>query len=100
MNRIQIRRLVSVLAALAAALAAAVMGGPVAFAQPHPPFGPGARPRHPIPFPPHTHTTAAGAAVGWQVVLILAGAAILGAAVAVLISRARGARRRLPVPAA
>jgi hypothetical protein len=80
-------------------LAAAIAGAPAAFAQPHPSPGPGAHPRHPIPFPPHTHA-AAGGITGWQVALMLVAAALLGAGVAVRISQARVARRRLPATAA
>jgi hypothetical protein len=100
MNRIHIRRLIGVLTGLAATLAAAVAGAPSAFAQQYPPPGPWARPRHPIPFPPHTHAAiAAGAMAGWQIALIAVGAAILGAAVAVLLARARAARRHRPATA-
>jgi hypothetical protein len=95
MNRIHIRRLVSAIAALAAVLAGIIDGAPAAFARADPPGGSWARPRHPIPFPPHAHAAAAGGIAHWQVALVLVGAVILGA-VAVLIRRARATRRRLP----
>jgi hypothetical protein len=37
---------------------------------------------------------------GWQIALIAAGAALLGAAVAVTVNRMRAARRRVTVSAA
>jgi len=97
MKRIHIR-LVSALAALAAVLAGMIEGAPAALARSDPPGRPWARPRHPIPFPPHAHAAAAAGIANWQVALILAGAATLGA-LAVLIRRARAARRRLPATA-
>ena len=98
MKRIHIRLLVSALAALAAVLVGIIGGAPVAFARADPPGFPWIRPRHPIPFPPHAHAAAAGGIAHWQVALVLVGAVILGA-VAVLIRRARAARRRLPATA-
>ena len=46
-----------------------------------------------------TRTIVAGGMPGWQIALIVVGAALLAAAVAVLADRARAARRRV-VPTA
>jgi uncharacterized membrane protein len=98
MSRIHhIRRLLRVLAGLVAALVA-VAGAPAAFAATgtYPPPGPVSR------YEPVAHTQAAvtGGMAGWQIVLIAVGAAIVGAIVAVLLDRARVARRRQPATAA
>jgi len=116
MIRIRIRRLVSVVTGLAAALAAVVMGAPAAFAEqwphplpavtahqvpagidqqyPYPPDGPLSR------FEPVTHhfNGVTGGMTGWQIALIAVGAAIVGAALALLAQHAR-ATRRLPATA-
>jgi hypothetical protein len=101
-----IRRLACMLTGLAAALAAAVAGAPAAFAQPSPPPGP---PGEVIRFgpmlvphtvPAHTHAAITGGLAGWQITLIAAGAAILGAIVAVLLDRAQAARGHRPATAA
>jgi hypothetical protein len=115
MNRI--RRLASVLTGLAAALAAVVMGAPAAFAQqyPHPPPGgtahqapAGLAQQYPYPppgelsrFEPVTHhfNGVTGAMTGWQIALIAVGAAIVGAALAMLVERTRATRRHLPATA-
>ena len=94
-----IRRLTCILTGLAAALAAAVAVAPAALAQPHP-----------LPAPP-AEVARFGPVVrafngvttdmtGWQITLIAAGAAILGAIVAVLLERARAARVHRPATAA
>jgi len=54
---------------------------------------------HP-PLPAPAHSMVAGGMPGWQVALIAAGAALLGAALAVIVYRARAARRRASVSAA
>jgi hypothetical protein len=115
MNRI--RRLASVVTGLAAALAAAVLGAPAAFAQQYPPPLPGvtARPvpagfTQPYPHPPagplsrfepvaHHFNGVTGGTAGWQIALIALGAAIVGAGLAVLVQRARATRRHLPATA-
>ena len=97
MNPIRtIRRSAALVAGLAAALLAVIAATPAAFADDVP--RPGALPRHPVPFSSHAHAAAAAGIANWQVALILAGAATLGA-LAVLIRRARAARRRLPATA-
>ena len=104
MSRIQyIRRIASVLTGFAAALMAAVMGGPAAFAAtrtyppPEPPAGPPPRVGPVV----HTYAGVTGSGMaGWQIALIAVGAAIVGAAVAVLVYRAREARHHLRATAA
>jgi ABC-type Fe3+ transport system permease subunit len=95
MNRIHIRRLVGVLTGLAAALAAAIAGAPAAFAQRVPPPGQLSK-YEPVA---HHYNGAAGGMTGWQIALIAVGAAIVGAVVAVLLERARSARRHRPATA-
>jgi hypothetical protein len=99
MNAIRhIRRLAGVLAGLAGALVA--FGATPAFASiPHPgPGDPGSgvAPGDPppvFPAPIRTVTLVNGGMPGWQIILIAIGAALLGATVAVLLYRARAARR-------
>ena len=100
MNAIHaIRRSAAVLTGtVAAALLAAITATPAAFAAdtPHP----GAHPRHPFPFPPHTHAAVAGAMPGWQIALILGGAVVVAAAIAGgLVERARAAQRSVTTTA-
>jgi len=112
MNRLRtIRRLAVILTGLTGALLALVAGvAPAAFASvlggdPHgrpglarPPEPPGWN-QHP-PLPTHAHALATGGMPSWQIALIVAGAALLGAAVAVSFYRMRAARRRVTVSAA
>jgi hypothetical protein len=96
-----IRRLVGVLTGLAAALAAAIAGTPAAFAATgvRLPPGPGAGAPAAPPVMTHTHPAVTGGMAGWQIALIAVGAAVLGAVVAVLVDRARAARRHRPAAA-
>ncbi len=55
-------------------------------------------PAGPANTPAQVQTIAAGGMPGWQITLIAVGAAILAATVAVLLDRARTARRHLAVP--
>jgi hypothetical protein len=55
--------------------------------------------KHP-PLPAHAHTAVASGMPGWQIVLIVAGAALVAGALVVLVRRARAARRRVTVSAA
>jgi hypothetical protein len=91
-----IRRLAGILAALAAALLAAATAAPAAFALPVPPMGGG---DGTVP-PPPVQTVVVGGMPGWQIALIALGAAVVAAAIAVLLDRARAARRHQPAPSA
>ncbi|HEY1347030.1 MAG TPA: hypothetical protein VGF54_18740 [Streptosporangiaceae bacterium] len=55
--------------------------------------------KHP-PLPVHAHALVTGGMPGWQIALIAAGAALLGAVLAVTVYRMRAARRRVTVSAA
>ena len=113
MNRFHtIRRLAVILTGLMSALLALFTGGgPAAFASvtggdPHgrpgltsPRPEPSGWSKHP-PLPTHTHALATGGMPGWQIALIVAGAALLAAALAVTAYRMRAARRRVTVSAA
>jgi hypothetical protein len=96
MSRIQsIRRLAGFVAGLATALLTAAITMPAALAVHVPP--PGATTESP-PVVVHTRTIVEGGMPGWQIVLIAVGAAVAAAVLAVLIDRARLARRK-PAPA-
>jgi len=104
MNPIRtIRRLASTLAGLVAAMVAVIAAAPAALATPAPPDPgqPGVLPCSPTCAPGlHTvapariHAVVTGGMPGWQITLIAAGAALAAATVAVLLDRARAARRR------
>ena len=88
------QRLAAVLTALTCALLASAAVVPAAFARTLPDGGP---PYAPAPTAPVGATSVqvvtAGGMPGWQIALIAVGAAILGALLAVLLDRARSARR-------
>jgi hypothetical protein len=95
-----IRRLTAALAGLAGALLVYAAAAPAALAQPFPPRAPGWDKHPPPPQPAGIHTVVAGGMPGWQIVLIAIGAALLAATVAVLVDRARAARRKTNIAAA
>ncbi len=94
MNRIH--RCLSVLAGLSGALLALAVAAPAAHATlpPPEPGGPATMP------PPAIYTVVTGGMPGWQITLIAAGAALAAAVVAVLLDRARAARRSVTARAA
>ena len=100
MNPIQhLRRFAAVVAGLAAAVVA--FGATPAFASLPP--GHGGAAGHAVPppagAPTGVHTIVTGGTPGWVIALIAVGAAVLAATLAVLVDRARSARRK-PVTAA
>ena len=107
MNRIRhIRRLAAALTGLAGAPLALAAAALPALARPFPPRPPGWDKHPPLPSRnvSQVHTVVTGGIPGWQIALIAAGAALLAATVAVLLTRAWAARRkvitgRLTVPA-
>ena len=93
MKRIKrIRRCAGVLAALAGTLIAVGAAAPAALALTVPPG-----PDRPAVLPPSVqiHTVVTGGMPGWQITLIAVGAALLAAAAALLLDRARAARRHV-----
>jgi hypothetical protein len=100
MNRIRaihpIRRSAVVLAGLAGALLAFSAVSPAAFAYVLPPHGGSGG----TAGPPPVHTIITGGMPGWQITLIAAGAAVFAATIAVVLDRARTARRHLTAPTA
>jgi uncharacterized membrane protein len=93
----RIRRLVSTLVTLAAGLLA--LGSAPAWAERVPPGGINDT-SFLAPLPRQVHVAASGGMPGWEITLIAVGAALVAAVLAVLLDRARGARRLATVPAA
>jgi hypothetical protein len=90
---LRLRRLAGVLAAVTCGLLASAAAVPAAFALVLPPGGQGGT-TGVAPVPAATvRVITAGGMAGWQVTLIALGAALLAAAAAVLLDRARAARR-------
>ncbi len=106
MKRIHIiGRLAVILAGLAGAVLAlsdgaaqAALAGGSAHGHPMRPEPPGWY-KHP-PLPVHAHTAVTGGMPGWQIALIVVGAALLIAALAVTVHVTRAARRRMTISAA
>jgi hypothetical protein len=97
MNRIhRIRRAIRFLAALASATLAVGIAVPAFAAGLRPP--PGSLYRPPAPPVTRTHTVVVGGMPGWQIALIAVCAAVLAAVLAVILDRARIARRQLAAP--
>jgi hypothetical protein len=91
-----IRRLACTLAGLATGTLALAAAAPAALSTPAPP-DPG---QLGIVSTPAIHTVVTGGMPGWQITLIAAGAALLAATLAVLLDRARAARRHVTAPTA
>jgi len=89
-----IRRLAGILAALVTTLLAAATTAPAALALPVPPGDGGGMPPAPL------RTVVVGGMAGWQIALIATAAGVAGAAIAVLLDRARTTRRHQPAPSA
>ena len=89
-----IRRVAATLAGLTASLLALSAGSPAAFAYVLPP--------HPVggTVGPPVHTIVTSGMPGWQITLIAAAAAAFAAVGAVLLDRARAARRHQTAPSA
>jgi len=96
-----LRRLAGVLAGLAGVLLASAAAVPAAFAATNPIPDPagyvgdpyiGTAPVAPVPAAT-VHVITTGGMAGWQITLIAVGAALLGAAVAMLLTRARATRK-------
>jgi len=92
-----IGRLARILAVLGAAVLAVTAAAAAALATPRP--RPPGWNKHP-PLPAHVHAAVTGGMPGWQLTLIAAAAALVAAALAVMVYRARSARRRATVSAA
>ena len=97
----RLRRLAAALAGITAVLLASVATIPAAFATLVPPPGgySGTTSVAPVPAPT-VRVVTGGGMPGWQIALIALGAALLAAAAAVLLDRARAARRAASAPAA
>ena len=91
-----IRRLAGIVAALATTLLAAAAAAPAALALPVPPVGGGDGTVAPAP----TVQVVADGMPGWQIALIAIAAAVVAAAVAVFLDRARNGRRHQAAPSA
>jgi hypothetical protein len=89
-----IRRIAGALAGLACAWLGLAVAAPAAFAVPVPPSGGSGGVTAPAPTPVQVHTVVVGGMTGWQIALIAIGAALLATTMAVLLDRARTARRK------
>jgi hypothetical protein len=91
-----LRRFLGLLAGSAFALLALAITAPAALATLPPPVPGGTT----VVPPPVIHTVVTGGMPGWQITLIATGAALFAAVVAVLLDRARAARRGITARAA
>jgi len=89
-------RLAHLLAAGAAALLVLAVASPAMAATARVPHYPPTAP--PTQAPALIHTVSAAGTPGWQIALIVAGAAVLSAIVAVTADRARASRRHVAAP--
>jgi len=92
----RIRRAIRLLAALASALLAVGTAAPAFAAGLRPP--PGSLHSPPAPPATTTHTVVVGGMPGWQIAFIAVSAAVLAATLALILDRARTARRHLAAP--
>jgi len=92
--------MLAALGGLAVFLTAAIGLAPAAWATFPPPDNPNRAGYPPVTVPAQIHTVVTGGMPGWQITLIAVGAALLTAALAVLLDRARTARRHAPVSTA
>jgi hypothetical protein len=76
-------------AIVAGGMLALTAASPAAFAMLEPPPGDGGTPVQPV-----VHTVTVGGTPGWQIALLAVGAALVAAFIAVLLDRARSARRQ------
>ena len=93
MNTIRIRQLVGLLAASAAALLVLAAASPAMAATARLPHYPPSVPSPQVPA--QIHTVVPGGTPGWQITLIAIGAALAGAALAMLLDRAVTSRRHV-----
>jgi len=91
-------RLAHLLAAGAAALLVLAAASPAMAATARVPHYPPTAPPTQAPAPALIHTVSAAGMPGWQIALIVAGAAVLSAIVAVTADRARASRRHVAAP--
>ena len=97
----RLRRLAAILAAVTCGVLAAAAIVPAAFAMAVPPPGGEDGTTGVTPLPVTTvRVVTAGGMAGWQITVIALGAALLGAAAAVLLDHARTARRAASATAA
>jgi hypothetical protein len=92
-----IRHLAVMLAGLTAAVLTFSAASPTAFAMVVPPPGNSGGPAQ---APSQIHTIITGGMPGWQITLIAVAAGLLTAVLAVLLDRARAARRHITAPGA
>jgi|SRR5580692_3253702 hypothetical protein len=99
MNRVpRTRRVAAALTGLALTCLGLAAVAPAAFASIVPPDGSGETTAR-TAVPAVTRIVVAGGMPGWQIALIAAGSALIAAALAVLVDRARTAHRKTPLPA-
>ena len=97
----RLRRCAAALAAITVGLLASAATIPAAFASDVPQPGSGYELGRFGPFPATTsHPATTGGMPGWQITLIALGATLAAVAVTIVLTRARGAHRAVPSPAA
>ena len=100
MNLIRsIRHLSRLLTGFAGALLGLAVSAPAAFSMRLPNPGGASSVSPASPSPTFTHSVAASGMPGWQIAVIVAAVAVLAATIAIVVVRARAARRTEIVPA-